>query len=97
MIRAATRFFVRSLTTLVRSGFLQALLEDAVHWRRTPDVNFPYESTFQGRDLRLRINDFPDEPAYTVIDSQSNAELMHTNAFRGNWTRGTLEEAPPRP
>jgi len=31
------------------------------------DAEHPYETVFNGRELRLRVNDFPDDHLYTLI------------------------------
>ena len=41
-------------------------LEQGVLWRTSPSAEFPYEAEHEGRRWRVRINDFPLEPLYTL-------------------------------
>ncbi len=38
-----------------------------IFWQETEDVDFPYQATVDGTSWRLRINDFPDEPLFTLF------------------------------
>jgi hypothetical protein len=38
-----------------------------VKWERTEDVEFPYRVIFDQHLWIIRLNDFPDEPLYTLI------------------------------
>lgn len=46
---------------------LRQHLDTSVTWRRTGDAETPYAATVAGRDWRLRLNDFPAEPMYTLV------------------------------
>lgn len=49
---------------------------EPVAWRRTNDGEFPYAASCDGVELRLRVNDFPAEPLYTlVVNGQSSLDL----------------------
>lgn len=53
----------------------QPLLDDcfkqAVVWAKTDHAEFPYVAEINGHSWRLRINDFPEQPLYTLfIDDQ---------------------------
>lgn len=41
----------------------------------------------ENQAIKLRLNNFPEEILYTVIDSQTKTELFHTNDFCDNWKR----------
>ena len=41
--------------------------EEAIVWQRTADGEFPYPALRDGVGLRLRVNDFPAEPLYTLV------------------------------
>jgi hypothetical protein len=52
-----------------------------VQWRKTDDVDHPWEATVEGRLWRLRLGDYPAEDLFTlIIDGR---EL------------GTLNDVPP--
>lgn len=54
---------VNPLSTLMYFRFLGR----KVLWKETEDVDFPYQA-YLGKNLwRLRINDFPAEPLYTLF------------------------------
>lgn len=38
-----------------------------ISWSRTDDDEFPYEATVKGEHARIRVNDFPEEPLYTLL------------------------------
>lgn len=42
-------------------------LRAEVEWRETDDPEFPFESQIEGETWRLRLNDFPEEPMYTLF------------------------------
>ena len=47
-----------------------------VTWQATGDAEYPWRATLDGHETRIRINDFPAEPLYSVIVAdQSVGEL----------------------
>ena len=44
-----------------------ALLAAAIAWRQTTNPEVPWQAEFNGNSLALRLNDFPDEPLYTLL------------------------------
>jgi hypothetical protein len=43
-------------------------LETPLSWSKTGDAEFPYESIdADGQKLVVRMNDFPEEPMYTLL------------------------------
>lgn len=42
-------------------------LSKSIKWNATGDAEFPYNSTLDGKSLRIRLNDFPAESLYTLI------------------------------
>lgn len=50
---------------------LDGFLAQPLDWRLTGDLEVPWATTAAGRRWQLRLNDFPDEPMYTLlIDGQ---------------------------
>lgn len=41
--------------------------EIKLDWEKTNDQFYPYKSSLQDKNLTLRINDYPEEPMYTLI------------------------------
>ena len=52
-------------------------------WKPSKDVLHPYHAEVAGEHVKLRMNDFPEEPLYTVM--HDNKELFHINDFMKNW------------
>lgn len=61
------------------------LAETPVHWRHTANPEFPYRAQVDGTEWRLRLNDFPVEPLYTLpINNEPSGDLYD---FPTAWTR----------
>lgn len=42
-----------------------------ITWQETPDPFFPYAALIDGKRWVLRLNDFPEEPMFTLfVDSE---------------------------
>ncbi|MEI7609614.1 MAG: hypothetical protein WCJ64_19715 [Rhodospirillaceae bacterium] len=46
---------------------LEACLVRPLRWRATGDALMPYAAAVAGSEWRLRVNDFPAEPFYTLL------------------------------
>lgn len=46
---------------------LDRLIKRPIEWRETDDVDFPYRTELEGVALQIRLNDFPDEPLFSLI------------------------------
>ena len=57
----------------------------SIIWVKTEDALFPYESTFNSHTLMLRLNDFPEEPMYTLIVDNEDCESFDN--WPSSWTR----------
>jgi hypothetical protein len=56
-----------------------------IEWQETEDPDFPYAAQVEGSRLRLRINDFPDEPLFSLfIEERHVADL---DDWPGHWLR----------
>ena len=42
-------------------------LTEKITWRKTKDPKHPFVAEFEGEKCVIRLNDFPDEPLYTLI------------------------------
>ncbi len=67
------------------------LTTQSLHWMETSDVDFPYATTFEERSLRLRLNDFPAEPFFTVMDD--DVPLFDVEGFGEGWPTSWTWEA----
>ncbi|MEV6924878.1 hypothetical protein AB0M46_10260 [Dactylosporangium sp. NPDC051485] len=68
---------------------LTALTDLPIAWEHSGDGEFPYLAEVDGRQLTVRVNDFPAEPLYTLI--VDGAELAGLDDWPGAWLR------PPAP
>jgi hypothetical protein len=48
--------------------------ETAVVWEHTGNSEFPYTAEVDGHTLAIRVNDFPDEPLYTLVVENNAVE-----------------------
>lgn len=56
-----------------------------IAWSRTGDGEFPCRTEFRGRELTLRMNDFPAEPLYSVMCGGQN--LGDLEDWPSSWIR----------
>ncbi len=47
--------------------FLEDIQQAEITWTAVKGVRVMYETVFDGEHVRLRLNDFPDEPALTIF------------------------------
>lgn len=59
----------------------------AVHVKfgRTESGEFPYKATVENRNWIIRINDFPEEPFYTLIIDEE--EIVNFDTWPSDWER----------
>ncbi|TBW41419.1 hypothetical protein EYW49_00270 [Siculibacillus lacustris] len=58
---------------------------EPISWEKTPSAEFPYEAEHEGKKLSIRINDFPEEPFYTLFVDLELAENF--DDWPKNWKR----------
>jgi len=46
-------------------------------WKSTSDPAYPWQTEVDGNSWRIRVNDFPDEPMYSLIIGSENAGDFH--------------------
>ncbi len=62
-----------------------------VTWQRTADANFPLAARVGEQRWVLRVNDFPDEPLYTLfVDGR---KVMDVEDWPSGWTRPPIDAA----
>jgi hypothetical protein len=65
------------------SEFLKDIQETEITWIATKDDPTVFEAIFGGEHVQLRMNDFPDEPIYTLfvrdeaIDIDEGPRIWH--------------------
>lgn len=60
---------------------LRTCLRIEVHWHESGNPERPWRATVKGAQWELRMNDFPDQPLYTL--------------FVGNTAIGDFDDWPP--
>lgn len=61
------------------------LVRTTIAWRETADVDWPYEATHAEHRLRLRLNDFPDEPLFSLF--VGDVHLADFDDWPPSWKR----------
>jgi hypothetical protein len=63
----------------------------AAAWRETGDLDFPWTADVAGEVWRVRLNDFPEEPMYTLFVGDEERGTFHD--WPDAWER---KDAPPQ-
>ena len=63
------------------------LKESKVNWIKNPKNNqhILYVAKIDGADWKIRLNNFPEEPMYTLNIDQKN--VLHFNDWPKNWRK----------
>lgn len=56
-----------ALVAICRLPAIARLLTRQLSWEQTEDGEFPYRTNIGGQELRIRVNDFPAEPLYSLL------------------------------
>jgi hypothetical protein len=56
-------------------NFLKNLKNANILWTEAKDSDAMYEAVFKGEPVKLRLNDFPDEVAYTLFARDEEFDL----------------------
>lgn len=67
---------------------IEALLQTRITWHATGDTEFPLQASLLGKQLKIRLNDFPAEPLYTLF--VDGAALDNLEDWPRLWERPTL-------
>lgn len=59
--------------------------EAEITWRETGDAEFPYQASADGKQLTIRLNDFPEEPLYTLL--VEDLESGHFDDWPATWRK----------
>ena len=65
-----------SLVAELRREISERRQASVIVWRHTGDGEFPYEAEVEGQTFTIRINDFPDQPLYTLLAGDKKVEDM---------------------
>ncbi|MDB5859938.1 MAG: hypothetical protein JWQ76_3627 [Ramlibacter sp.] len=61
------------------------LVRESVKWRETDDPDFPYEMNRDQVLWKIRINDFPDEPLYSLM--RNGVQMADFDDWPPHWER----------
>jgi len=64
---------------------IQNYLEEKVIWHKGTDPQYPYVGKYDQEECLIRLNDFPDEPLYTLI--VNGAEVASFDDWPNQWER----------
>jgi hypothetical protein len=67
----------------MKSPIIDKLLNATIDWEKSRDIAFVFVAVFEGTSLRLRLNDFPDEPVCTIF---FGTEKMDLEDIPRSWT-----------
>lgn len=62
-----------------------SLQSQPIEWKRNWDIILPYKTSLDKRELFLQINNFPDEPMYSIIEQGQVIENVED--WPDCWTR----------
>lgn len=65
-------------------------LEARINWFRGKDPEYPYEARHDGHKLQLRLNDFPDEELYALLED--GKEIANIDDWPDSWNRSSERE-----
>jgi hypothetical protein len=68
------------MTCDISNAFKQNLL-----WLKTENVDFPYETSINKQLWKIRLNDFPEEPLYTLFIE--GYPVFDFDEWPDNWQR----------
>ena len=65
----------------------RAIFDMAMPWSATEDPDTPWRSQLNGHNLAVRMNDFPEQPLYSLlVDGQVAADF---DDWPSTWTRAS--------
>jgi hypothetical protein len=67
------------------SSVLDDYLQQTVVWAKTEQAEFPYLAEINGQSWQIRINDFPEQPLYTLF--VGNQEIGSFDQWSHTWQR----------
>lgn len=59
-------------------------LSRPIKWNATADAEFPFVANVDGEEMRIRLNDFPEEKLYTLLTAEDEFEI---NEWPADWER----------
>ena len=75
----------RRRPTAAGAAGIRRLLKRDVRWTQTGDALVPYRAAVGTAQWQVRVNDFPDEPMYTLLIDGSDSGSF--DDWPASWTR----------
>lgn len=69
-------------------------LSRSISWKTTGDAEFPYSSTIEGQNVRIRLNDFPADSLYTLLVAGTELDF---NDWPSSWAKTAVKKTNPIP
>lgn len=66
------------------------LIKEKIKWDFTKNGIYPYFFKKNNMELKIRVNEFPAEPAYTLI--VNNKEITDLETWPKNWEKPNLKK-----
>ena len=79
------------LVAALRQAISEERAATPIQWQHTGDGEFPYTAEYGGRTLVIRVNDFPDEPLYTLLIDGNEIEDLED--WPEAWVRPPIPQA----
>jgi hypothetical protein len=64
-------------------NLMENILHSRIDWESSTESPYTFQAVCEGRAVRLRLNDFPDEPLCTLIVEGTETDLRE---FPPLWT-----------
>lgn len=92
---AASRLFSVAAPIVEKKAakILEILSKEKINWGRSSEPLHPYHTEINGQQVKLRVNDFPEDPTvYTVV--HDGKDILDINHFMPNWKAVPLQLRP---
>ncbi|RRD89606.1 hypothetical protein [Conchiformibius steedae] len=66
-----------------------SVMDMPLTWRQTYNIDFPYQTEINQQTYFLRLNNFPDENLYTLVDEMLSP-CLELEDLPINWTMETV-------
>ena len=61
------------------------IFSNRIVWHKTDDPEFPYETHVNNQHMKIRLNDFPLEPLYTLLINGD--DVSDFDDWPANWIK----------
>lgn len=80
---------------LLRQPIVEKHVTSSIAWESAGDGELPYRASVDGHVYTIRVNDFPEEPLYTLlVDGQ---EIVDLDDWPAAWIKPNAHDTPGKP